>query len=40
MTTTTKIVDLDDVGPVEISLDDSGEGNPFLLLHGGVGPTR
>ena len=38
MTTTTKIVDLDDVGPVEISLDDSGEGNPFLLLHGGGGP--
>jgi pimeloyl-ACP methyl ester carboxylesterase len=38
MTTLTKTVALDDVGPVEISLDDAGEGKPFLLLHGGGGP--
>ena len=38
MTTMNKTVGLDDVGPVEISLDDAGEGQPFLLLHGGGGP--
>jgi pimeloyl-ACP methyl ester carboxylesterase len=38
MTTTTKTVVLHDVGPVEISLDDAGEGKTFLLLHGGGGP--
>jgi pimeloyl-ACP methyl ester carboxylesterase len=39
MTTMTKTVVLDDVGPLEIYLDDAGEGEPsFLLLHGGGGP--
>jgi pimeloyl-ACP methyl ester carboxylesterase len=38
MTTMMRTVDLDEVGPVEISLDDAGEGEPFLLLHGGGGP--
>ena len=38
MTAMTKTVALDDVGPVEISLDDAGEGKPFLMLHGGGGP--
>jgi pimeloyl-ACP methyl ester carboxylesterase len=38
MTTMTKTVSLADVGPVEISLDDAGEGRAFLLLHGGGGP--
>jgi pimeloyl-ACP methyl ester carboxylesterase len=38
MTIITKNVGLDDVGPVEISLEDAGEGQLFLLLHGGGGP--
>jgi pimeloyl-ACP methyl ester carboxylesterase len=36
--TTTEAVQLHDVGPVEILLDDDGAGRPFLLLHGGGGP--
>jgi len=27
-----------DFGPVELTLDDQGEGRPYLLLHGGAGP--
>ncbi len=38
MTTPTKTVAIDDIGPVEISLDDVGEGKCYLLLHGGGGP--
>ncbi len=38
MTTVSVTVDVDDIGPVEISLDDAGDGKPFLLLHGGGGP--
>jgi pimeloyl-ACP methyl ester carboxylesterase len=38
MTTRTETVALNDVGQVELSLDDVGEGKPFLLLHGGGGP--
>src|SRR5689334_4080280 len=38
MTTMTRTVTLDEVGPVEISLDDIGDGELFLLLHGGGGP--
>ena len=38
MTTITKTLTLDDIGPIGISLDVAGEGKPFLLLHGGGGP--
>src|ERR1700733_9967612 len=38
MTTLTKTVALHEVGPVEISFEDAGAGQPFLLLHGGGGP--
>lgn len=38
MTSTTETVALDDVGPVEISLEDAGAGQTFFLLHGGGGP--
>jgi hypothetical protein len=40
MTTTAYTVNLDGVGPVEVTVDDLGEGQPFLLLHGGGGPCR
>jgi pimeloyl-ACP methyl ester carboxylesterase len=36
--TTTCNLDLDGVGVVDLSLDDRGHGQPFLLLHGGAGP--
>ena len=26
------------IGPVELTLEDRGEGQPFLVLHGGAGP--
>jgi pimeloyl-ACP methyl ester carboxylesterase len=29
---------LDGVGPVDVTVDDQGQGRPFLLLHGGGGP--
>ena len=38
MTTTTFHVNLVDAGPVELSVAEYGEGQPFLLLHGGGGP--
>jgi len=38
MTTTTRNVRLAGVGPVEVTFDERGEGQPFLLLHGGGGP--
>ena len=38
MTTRKQTVTLDDVGPVQVSLDVAGEGLAFLLLHGGGGP--
>jgi pimeloyl-ACP methyl ester carboxylesterase len=38
MTTTTHSLDLDGVGVVDLSVDDGGHGQPFLLLHGGAGP--
>ena len=38
MTTLMKTVAVHDVGPVEISFEDAGAGQPFLLLHGGGGP--
>jgi len=39
MTTTVYTVNLDGVGPVQVTVDDLGEGQPFLLLHGGGGPV-
>jgi pimeloyl-ACP methyl ester carboxylesterase len=36
--TTTHNLDLDGVGVVDLSVDDRGHGQPFLLLHGGAGP--
>jgi pimeloyl-ACP methyl ester carboxylesterase len=38
VTTTTLRVDLVDVGPVDLTVTHYGEGQPFLLLHGGGGP--
>jgi pimeloyl-ACP methyl ester carboxylesterase len=38
MTTTTHTVNLDGVGPVDVTVDEQGEGRPFFLLHGGGGP--
>jgi pimeloyl-ACP methyl ester carboxylesterase len=38
MTTTTRSVRLDGVGPVDVTFTEHGEGQPFLLLHGGGGP--
>jgi len=38
MTTSTHTVYLDSVGPVDVTIDEYGEGQPFLLLHGGAGP--
>ena len=37
-TTTTLHVILVDVGPVVLSVAEYGDGQPFLLLHGGGGP--
>jgi pimeloyl-ACP methyl ester carboxylesterase len=34
----TKRIPVDGVGPVELSFTERGEGQPFLLLHGGGGP--
>jgi pimeloyl-ACP methyl ester carboxylesterase len=42
MTTTTdstiKSINVEGVGPVELTVDERGEGRPFLVLHGGAGP--
>jgi len=35
---TTYSVKLDGVGAVDVTVDEQGEGQPFLLLHGGGGP--
>jgi hypothetical protein len=37
MTTTVHALKLADVGPVDITVDEHGEGQSFLLLHGGGG---
>jgi pimeloyl-ACP methyl ester carboxylesterase len=39
MTTTAYALDLDGIGPADVTVDDIGEGQPFLLLHGGGGPA-
>jgi pimeloyl-ACP methyl ester carboxylesterase len=38
MTTTTRTMNLDGVGPVNVTIDEHGDGQPFFLLHGGGGP--
>jgi pimeloyl-ACP methyl ester carboxylesterase len=37
-TTSTYHLDVDGIGPVELSVTDRGQGRPVLLLHGGAGP--
>jgi pimeloyl-ACP methyl ester carboxylesterase len=37
-TTATHTVTVDDIGPVQVTFTERGEGHPFLLLHGGAGP--
>jgi pimeloyl-ACP methyl ester carboxylesterase len=38
MTTSTSTVKIDGIGPVPVTFTDLGDGQPFLLLHGGAGP--
>lgn len=38
MTTATLDLSLAGAGPLGVTIDDRGEGRPFLLLHGGGGP--
>ena len=42
MTTTavssTKTINVAGVGPVELTVEERGDGQPFLVLHGGAGP--
>ncbi len=38
MRTSTSTVKLDGIGPVPVTFTESGDGHPFLLLHGGAGP--
>ena len=35
---TTKTLDVAGIGPVELEVEERGDGQPFLLLHGGAGP--
>ena len=35
---TTKIINVAGIGPVDLTVEERGEGKPFLLLHGGAGP--
>jgi len=35
---TTKNLNVADIGPVELTLEERGNGQPFLVLHGGAGP--
>jgi len=35
---TTKSLDVAGLGPVELTLEEQGDEQPFLLLHGGAGP--
>jgi pimeloyl-ACP methyl ester carboxylesterase len=35
---TTKTINLAGVGPVELTVEERGDGRPFLVLHGGAGP--
>jgi pimeloyl-ACP methyl ester carboxylesterase len=35
---TTRILNVAGIGPVELTVEDRGERSPFLVLHGGAGP--
>jgi pimeloyl-ACP methyl ester carboxylesterase len=35
---TTKSLTVPGIGPVDLTLDERGDGQPFLVLHGGAGP--
>jgi pimeloyl-ACP methyl ester carboxylesterase len=35
---TTRTFNVAGIGPVELTVEDRGDGQPFLLLHGGAGP--
>jgi pimeloyl-ACP methyl ester carboxylesterase len=35
---TTKTINVAGVGPVELTVEERGDGRPFLVLHGGAGP--
>src|SRR5207302_3075689 len=36
--TTTRTITLPDVGAVELQFTERGDGDPYLVLHGGAGP--
>ncbi len=38
MTTTTHTLTTAGAGQVDVTVDEQGQGRPFLLLHGGAGP--
>jgi len=35
---TTKALDVTGIGPVELTVEERGDGQPFVVLHGGAGP--
>jgi pimeloyl-ACP methyl ester carboxylesterase len=35
---TTKTLTVEGIGPVELTVEERGDGQPFLVLHGGAGP--
>jgi pimeloyl-ACP methyl ester carboxylesterase len=37
-TSTTKTLDVAGIGSVQLTLEERGDGHPYLLLHGGAGP--
>jgi len=37
-TTTTRTITLSDIAAVELEFTERGDGNPYLVLHGGAGP--
>jgi pimeloyl-ACP methyl ester carboxylesterase len=36
--TTIRTIDVEGVGPVQLTVEERGEGRPYLVLHGGAGP--
>jgi pimeloyl-ACP methyl ester carboxylesterase/mannose-6-phosphate isomerase-like protein (cupin superfamily) len=39
MTLSSRTITVDGIGSVDVSFSDAGNGQPFLLLHGGAGPS-